>query len=72
MLRCGLILEPATSSLETEDCSTCHDAYNAARHFNYPILNPAMAIRRQQLGKLEQHRATKNDQAHKPNMSGIR
>jgi hypothetical protein len=66
-----LILEPATSLLGIEDCSACNDAYSATRHLDDRILNPTMAIRRQQLGKLEQHRTTKNDQADRPNMSGI-
>jgi hypothetical protein len=68
---CRLILKPAARFLEIQHCSTCGDTQNAARHFNDRVLNSAMAIRRQQLGKLKQHRATKNDQAHKCNMSGI-
>jgi hypothetical protein len=67
----GLILEPTPGSLEVKNCVTRHDAYNTSRDFLDCIRDSAMAIRRQQLQKLQQHCATKNDQTSEGDLSRI-
>jgi hypothetical protein len=57
--------------VEIKDCTTHHDAYNTARHFLDCIRDSAVAIRRQQLQKLQQHCATKNDQTYEGDLPRI-
>jgi hypothetical protein len=57
--------------VEVKDCVTRHDSYNTTRDFLDCIRDSAMAIRGQQLQKLQQHCATKNDQTYEGNLPGI-
>jgi hypothetical protein len=55
---------------EVKKRSTSDNAHDTARHFLHRISNSAMPIRRQQLSKLKQHCATKNDPTHKNDVPG--
>src|SRR5437763_4291663 len=67
-----LLLQPPTYFAGQKNRSTGNQACGTASHCLDRIVNSAVTVRSQQLHKLQQQGATKNDQAYKSNVSWIR